>query len=781
MTKPKDINDLHPTPEEIDELEEVGNILDFQKEIEERFGIQSNTITNTNKMDNNSNSSSDSEITRPFDQIPIEYEGTRCRDIVCDDIIKPLVFAVPPSIADNERCNVGVALAKMFGHNDEQARSIFIEWSRQEPDKYVTQSEPDLREKTPEQEWQSIKFYVENYVKEGRYDKDGIGLGTIIEYARRYQYSHLLWHLLYRLEPETFTFEGRTKTQYFVRPIATRATIYDRSFIAKCALIRRFFAAQWHVLRVSLKEYRDKKGKKCCNINEFEALVSGVALPGAENIDEKRTPIAALLELAKGQLKFFQTADRRAIAVWGKENYFIKSQNFRIELRNLCSEQGLVLNRETLNTGLEELEAIARRSETIDFRIRVGKHGDKHYIDLCDKERNIVEIHKDGWRIVDSCPILFIRKDGMKAIPLPEAGKLQDGIEHLRWLLRADSNESGFVLGISWLLWSMQEAKEYMNLGVFGRSGSSKSSYCFFLRDLIDPHNLDMRSPSKNERDMWIAFNQQHIYALDNFSAKRPLRDEDQNTLCRVNTGGGRGDKTNYTDEDETIFKVTKPTMINGINNCITNEDLHNRTIYIEVPPFKDGERLEKEIVYARHEEHRGIALGALLDIFTQGLNRLDQMEGENDIRMIGFSRFAKACEVSYCEQGSFVKHFKGGAKDAALDILMGEFVFEILMRTLSEGFNASQDDFEWKGSVSELFALMYKFIENKCVKKGDRYLPKAPHSLSRWLRYNLPSLNAMTWCKGAEIYRNNEGAQFKIKLHKSCKELFAHCEGISF
>lgn len=36
MGKDKDINDLHPTPEEIEALEEVSNILDFQKEVEDR-------------------------------------------------------------------------------------------------------------------------------------------------------------------------------------------------------------------------------------------------------------------------------------------------------------------------------------------------------------------------------------------------------------------------------------------------------------------------------------------------------------------------------------------------------------------------------------------------------------------------------------------------------------------------------------------------------------------------------------------------------------------------
>lgn len=724
---------------------------------------QAKALCSYNSKPRDNTSGARKPLSKVIEEIPVEYEGLRCRDIVFNEVLKPVFRIIPPSIGHSEWLNVAFALAKMFGADDGQARQLFIDWSRQENSKWVGA-------KTPEYTWDSIR---------NRDDDQSVGFGTIIEYARREGYEHLLWHELFRVLD--LPIEPKELAPKEVVSIADRQHIYSRGFIARCALIRRFFKPQWLALRAVLKDYKGKEGKKCCNINEFEQLVASVALPGAEEISDKRGPVDRLLEIAKDELRFLQTEDRDGVAVHDRENFLIRSKAFRIHLRSMCSKQGLVLSKEAISTGIEELEGIARNSDIVKTRLRTGTHEGKHYIDLCDRERRIVEIDKEGWRIVDQCPIVFIRKDGMLALPLPETGRLEEGVRHLRWLLRADANPAGFVLGMSWALWSMQEAIVYMNLGIFGGSGNAKSSFIRFLRDIIDPHKLPLRSPSKNERDIWIALNQQAIYVLDNTSSKKPLADEVQNTFCRALTGGGRGDKTNYTDDDETIISVCKPTAMTGINNCIGNPDLHGRTVYIEMPPLsKEEAQMNESTIERRHNDNRALALGALLDIFVYGLKSLEDHSSEGDIRMKDFAQFAKACEGAYGNNGDFVRYFKEGASSAARELLMSQFVFEVLVRTLSSGFKADDRSFKWEGSVSALLALMNKFLEDNNVRKGERYFPKAPNALSRWLRASMPAMNKMGGCV-LDLGRSNEGSEISIEIDRGVKELFVDCDIVKY
>src|SRR5690606_27849140 len=121
-------------------------------------------------------------------------------------------------------------------------------------------------------------------------------------------------------------------------------------------------------------------------------------LPKCEEPHDEREPnaVAKLLDITTSRVTLYRTNDQRAVAKDGNDIYYVKSREFRLFLRRLCRENRLILNRETINIGLEELESMALDGEIIDLKVRVAKHKGKHYLDLCNDAREVVEIDKSG-------------------------------------------------------------------------------------------------------------------------------------------------------------------------------------------------------------------------------------------------------------------------------------------------------------------------------------------------------------------------------------------------
>ena len=113
------------------------------------------------------------------------------------------------------------------------------------------------------------------------------------------------------------------------------------------------------------------------------------------------------------------------------------------------------------------LAVTAEFSPPRKLHTRIGTVGGKIYLDLCNEERQAVEIDADGWRVVDEPPLWFLR-GSMKALPAPQpGGSLMD----LREFINA-SDEDFVPLGLG-----------------LASPGSPRSP------SILAPHAPDSRSP----------------------------------------------------------------------------------------------------------------------------------------------------------------------------------------------------------------------------------------------------------------------------------------------
>src|SRR5262249_43440559 len=127
-----------------------------------------------------------------------------------------------------------------------------------------------------------------------------------------------------------------------------------------------------------------------------------------------------------------------------REHWPVRSRDFRMWLSGQFYEAtGGAIGGQALEDGIRILEArsVNDGPEYEPF-VRVGRHGDKLYLDLCDASWRAVEITATGWSVIDKAPPKMLRSSSMRQLPEPQAGGM---IEELHEFLNLRSDDD-FIL-----------------------------------------------------------------------------------------------------------------------------------------------------------------------------------------------------------------------------------------------------------------------------------------------------------------------------------------------
>ena len=62
----------------------------------------------------------------------------------------------------------------------------------------------------------------------------------------------------------------------------------------------------------------------------------------------------------------------------------------------------------------------------------VGGGKERHYLDLCNEDGDVIEFDEEGWRVVSDPPVIFMRYENMLALPTPM--RPADDAEAKKWL-----------------------------------------------------------------------------------------------------------------------------------------------------------------------------------------------------------------------------------------------------------------------------------------------------------------------------------------------------------
>ena len=468
---------------------------------------------------------------------------------------------------------------------------------------------------------------------------------------------------------------------------------------------------------------------------------------------EKTTQLKKLVKLAHNNAYFFKDPDSRAFAKIMKgehreELYPLKSLSFEDWLSAINFKAFEEIATSKLKSDATEfLEGETKffgKTHEVGFRVM----GDEEYIeiDLGDEDWQSVYITKYNWR-VRKHKNYFYRNKSMKSLPVPSRDKLDKDWAGNIFNISGNS-QSMLILG--WLIGCfMPEAPKPM-LVIQGEQGSGKSFLASMLRSLVDPVKADKTSLPSSERDLYVQAQNNYVLSFDN---QRTLHKRHSDWLCRMVTGGGYSTRRLYTNNEEEVFSVTRPIILNGITQITDQPDLIDRSIFINTPVIEANSRKPEKELLNSLKSLKPMILGKIYCALSASLRNKNKKYGPLP-RMADFAKFVSGAEEELgWEKDSFVDAMNANRMEALEEMNEYDSLLSLIQELGRKNKNLA---FIFNGTAEQLFEKLIEMIPGKLQKSA---FPGSPAALAKKLNGLKPVLREM-----GIVIKNNKSNGKRIK-----------------
>ena len=412
-----------------------------------------------------------------------------------------------------------------------------------------------------------------------------------------------------------------------------------------------------------------------------------------------------------------------------RETWRIDSRAFKDWLQaRFYDATGKAARDQSIREALSTLSGRGRiHGECHDVHVRVAMHDGSYFIDLAEKgQSRVVRITAGQWEVIDDAPVMFLRPETQRSLPVPEAG----GDISALWDI-ANIPDECRLLVLAWLCECLRPDTPFPVLELTGEQGSAKSTTQTALRKLIDPNACDLRAAPKSVEDIYVSAGSNWLVSYENIShLSAPMQD----AFCVLATGGGHAKRKLYSDADESVITVKRPIVMNGISVAITAQDLVDRAITIDTPTII--ERTEITELWSRFECHHGKMLGALLDVMASALQQLPEthLPKADRPRLAEFARLGVAIEKATAQPaGAFMRQFNARREEAIARTIDASPVAAAVV----EWFEKSRE-----GRTATVKEWLFTLEREKPL--GCDAWPRSPKGLGDALRRAAPALRQM-------------------------------------
>jgi hypothetical protein len=449
------------------------------------------------------------------------------------------------------------------------------------------------------------------------------------------------------------------------------------------------------------------------------------SLEGQPDKKEKRT----LYSIVQDKLEMWQTPDKIYYCTADGVHNQLDAESCKDALLRIADAEHYLTTKTEVDNVLFNLRSKATEVHSIYHRR--ARVGDTIYIDLCNEEKQVIEIDKDGWRLTTEEPVRFYRPNNSAALPVPERG---GDIELLRKFI--NTNDEHFELVVAFLLDAYKCLPPYYCLVVNGVSGSAKTTMNAMIRSLIDPvFGAAVSLLPANVPDLVSGLPGSASLHYQNASRLEPWLSD---TFCTILSGAGFRFRKYYTQGEEHIVSACMPIVLDGIPDFSDASDLQNRALRIlleQLDAWKIPSKMLKD-----WEAVKPAILGSILDLCVIGLNSTKEYSGH---RMS-----ENASWVIKCGRTKFIIAMQASMEsldEIALDSSMAGAALQEYLIT-HKGFS---------GTYKELLELLTDY-------SNERYMPKRPKGLANDIRRLKPVLARQGW-KVKEHGRTENGYKISI------------------
>lgn len=436
------------------------------------------------------------------------------------------------------------------------------------------------------------------------------------------------------------------------------------------------------------------------------------------------------------------TVDEKKMLFKLRSSEFKRFFSYRYMQANNTSPAGKLIN-----TSIEYLEGKAIfESEMIEPDVRLIGDADQIEIDLCDNSYQVVKITREGFELGQP-EGFFLRRHGLLALPEPIAltdEQCHEAIADFKSILNVSDEQ--FVLVIGAVLMGFHSDGPYPVLFVQGEHGSAKGSLCEAIKSVLDPNKTAHTALPSNAGDLLIQATSNRVLSFDNLS-EYTFTKKHSDLFAQMATGVGLRKRQLYTDDGECVICVSRMTLMNGIDDVVTQSDLGSRTIGLRLTPVDKQSRISKREFNDRLEQVRPNFFSAVVKVISCILRNFDETHIESSARMFDMIQWVTAGESQLgWEAGTFQRIYEQNQIEV-MEIGLGE---DPLATALIRFMNNNPS---WRGDASRLLSCLNASAERGF--RNSKTWPRSPISLGRGLTRIETSLRLM----GITMTRNGRSA----------------------
>lgn len=406
--------------------------------------------------------------------------------------------------------------------------------------------------------------------------------------------------------------------------------------------------------------------------------------------------------------------------------YRVTDSNFKAVIIDICKSLDFIPNKRDV----EEIRDIIRDNADASgnefvLHNRVAEKDGIIEIDSGQPDGSVFRLENGQFQIIRTgSNTLFYRPK----TALPFVVPCSEGTLDVFMYLNMDEGQKWLLL--AWLCYTISTPKfsnaSFPILVLIAEQGAAKTTTCkTVIRNLVDPSKLGVQGFPKNRQDMVLGSKNCHVLIYDNLRTISPAWAD---TMCIASTGGCDPTRRLYTDEELVSHEFQAPLVLNGIHDFISEPDLAQRCLKLQLKPIPETDRRDEKELNAAFVAGLPGMLTGVLQLAAMILARLDSVEVTHPERMLRFVKYIAAIEDIYEKpkgelQGLYSRLLNDAQQDAVLENPLAAMVIE-MMQEETRG--------SWSGTPTEL--LMKLRSEFSGIDQRSRLLPQNPISLSKQL-----------------------------------------------
>jgi hypothetical protein len=415
------------------------------------------------------------------------------------------------------------------------------------------------------------------------------------------------------------------------------------------------------------------------------------------------------------------------------------------------------INNESLNSAINIIESTACfDGDQFTLNNRTAWYDNAIWYDLADPLWRAVKMTPEGWRIINSPPVIFRRYSHQQPQVEPVSG---GDVKKLLEFVNVQ-NDDQKVLLLVWLVACFIPDFPHPIPNIFGAQGSAKTLLGRLMRKLIDPSLIEAATFPKDINEFVQVLAHHSCIFFDNVSN---LSNSNSDALCKAVTGDGFSKRELYTDEEDIIFSFRRCIGINGINIAARKPDLLERSILFELQRVPPDKRKQEHEILEGFEKERPRIIGGIFDAVVKAMQikpsvKLDMLPRMADFVVWGC---AIAEAIGYPRQ-QFLDAYYRNIQTQNDEVLQDSSIAAAVMQ-LMETQN------EWTGTSSQLLKELKAIATDQEVDVDkEKGFPKAANVLSR----NLNDLKTNLAEEGIEFNRGGKNKKRMIYLKRTTKNI---------